>query len=114
MIGRAGCISRFSTNGNSEHTAIGPKQIEQSCEDPLALCLLRLLSSRRRLCDCTLQEVSLAIRGRQKYILETARTSLPPLIQLDSDFYTSEDVFLASFEIDTQLYNISIVDRKRP
>lgn len=33
--------------------------------------------------------------------IETARTVLPALVELDSDLYTSENHFLPTFEVNT-------------
>jgi hypothetical protein len=50
-IGKAeGHVSRsFPRKSVCDLTAIGPKQIEQSCEEPLAGGLPKLFNSRKRL-----------------------------------------------------------------
>lgn len=46
-------------------------------------------------------------------LLEIVQAFLPATIALDSDLHAAEYDFLAAFEIDSQLDNISIVDGVR-
>jgi hypothetical protein len=71
-------------------------------------------SSRRRLWDCTLLKSVRSVREITNYLLEAAWTVLPPFVKLDPYFHTSKDHLLPSFEINSQLHNISIVHRKWP
>lgn len=95
-------------------TAIGPRQIEQSCDEPLAGGFPKAFSSRKRLWDCTLQESANSPRKRTGYTLEAAWAILPAFIKLNPYFHASEDHLLPSLEINSQLHNISIIHWKWP
>ena len=46
--------------------------------------------------------------------LEAGWAVLPPFVQLNPNLYTSKNHFLASLKVNTQLYNIAVIDWERP
>jgi hypothetical protein len=66
---------------------------------------------------CGIEHCGLLTKAREGwiswYLLEAARRSLPAFIELNPYLDTSEDHLFSTFEIDSQLYNIAIIDGKR-
>lgn len=113
----ANWIRRWDTSSKLTETL--SKHIEHSelCVEAVSSSVFCFRSARIRSCVVLLlirSALQFEIPSGISVALELVQSLLPTPVGLNPDLHTAKDLFLSTSEVDSELHNVSIIDRPRP